>query len=229
MTTYPGITLTHSLLPENERDAVKLLGTYFAPLEPGQGYTGSQFDTWDPSGTAATNIDTFTADDLVALTFLSVDVPARAAIELLGRRRGEFSELLAAVGEDRDLADADEPLDAESAAHRLNRALREFQGIGPTVASKLMARKRPRLIPIYDKVINRHVLGGSGQQWEPMRQALRAEGCALQRRLLELRATAGLDETVSALRIFDVLAWMDGKAADKARPVTYPVASHTAT
>lgn len=217
MTEYaPGITLTESLQPDNAAQAVKRLQSYFAPLGPKRGYTGSQFDIWDPSGTTAASANTFTAEDLVAVTFLSVEVPARAAIEILGGRRGDFTQLLQAIGEDRDLVDEAEPLGRDSAAWQLNSALREFDNVGPTVASKLMARKRPRLIPIYDTVIDSHVLGRSGVQWEPMRQALRAEGGALHERLLKLRAAAGLDERISVLRVFDVLAWMDGKAADAA-------------
>ncbi|CAG7574224.1 hypothetical protein FB554_2395 [Barrientosiimonas humi] len=210
---YPGITLTESLSPGGENLALRRLQEYFAPPPEGKGYTGRHFDTWDPSGTAAESADTFTADDLIAVTFLSVSVPAHAAIGILGDQRDDLSELLRQIGADRDLVDIDEPFDADAPAERLNRALRRFDGVGPTVASKLMARKLPRLIPIYDSVINEHVLGGSGEQWEPLRQALRADQRALHRHLLELHQEAGLDERISALRVFDVLAWMDGKAA----------------
>lgn len=212
-THYPGISLTESLLPGGGDLALRHLQEYFAPPPEGKGYTGRYFDTWDSSGTAAESADTFTADDLVAVTFLSVSVPAHAAIGILGDQREALSEMLRQIGADRDLVDIDEPIGADAPAERLNRALRQFDSVGPTVASKLMARKRPRLIPIYDSVINEHVLGGSGKQWEPLRQALRADQCALHRHLLELRHTAGLDERISALRVFDVLAWMDGKAA----------------
>jgi hypothetical protein len=73
-----------------------------------------------------------------------------------------------------------------------------------------MARKRPRLIPIFDSVIDRTVLGGTGVLWPPMHAALRENDRALHERLLRVRARAGLDESISVLRLFDVLAWMDG-------------------
>ena len=74
-----------------------------------------------------------------------------------------------------------------------------------------MARKRPRMIPIYDSVINTHLLRGSRTLWEPLRRALRTDNARLHRHLLDLRARAGLGEYISAIRVLDVLAWMDGK------------------
>ena len=38
---------------------------------------------------------------------------------------------------------------------------------------------------------------------------------ALHRRLLSIREEAGLPEEISALRVFDVIAWMDGKNRDQ--------------
>ena len=43
-----------------------------------------------------------------------------------------------------------------------------------------------------------------------MHTALRECDYALHNRLLRIRPLAGLNESISALRIFDVLAWMDG-------------------
>ncbi|MDV7357674.1 DUF6308 family protein [Rhodococcus oxybenzonivorans] len=45
----------------------------------------------------------------------------------------------------------------------------------------------------------------------PVREALRANDGALHCRLLSIRAAAGVPE-ISALRMLDVIAWMDGKA-----------------
>lgn len=73
-----------------------------------------------------------------------------------------------------------------------------------------MARKRPRLIPIFASVIDATVLGGQGVLWAPLHVALRESEYALHNRLLRIRTLAGLNGSISALRIFDVLAWMDG-------------------
>jgi hypothetical protein len=80
--------------------------------------------------------------------------------------------------------------------------------VGATTASKLLARKRPRLRPIYDTVVARVI--GSQQIWEPLRTLLCAQP-ELHERLHGLRQQAGLPEAVSPLRVFDVVAWMEGK------------------
>ena len=54
------------------------------------------------------------------------------------------------------------------------------------------------------------VLGGRGALWAPMHSALREGDYALHKRLLQCRAAAGLNESITPLRVFDVLAWMDG-------------------
>ncbi len=82
--------------------------------------------------------------------------------------------------------------------------------MGRTKASKLLARKRPALIPIWDSVIGGVTQAGDSF-WEPLRQELRADDAALHRRLLRLRDRAGLSPTVTALRVFDVVCWMEGK------------------
>ncbi|WP_419179537.1 DUF6308 family protein [Rhodococcus opacus] len=46
----------------------------------------------------------------------------------------------------------------------------------------------------------------------PVREALRADDGALHHRLLSIREEAGFPEQISALRVFDVIAWMDGKS-----------------
>ncbi|WP_371113116.1 DUF6308 family protein [Rhodococcus sp. JVH1] len=55
------------------------------------------------------------------------------------------------------------------------------------------------------------VLGTERAHLNPVREALRADDAALHRRLLSIRKEAGLPEEISALRVFDVIAWMDGK------------------
>ena len=176
------------------------------------GYTGASFDTWDSTGTRRDDLDEFTADDLVAVSMLSVDVPAAASIRLLDRDRERFSELLGQVGPDRDLVDEERELDDHWVGWPLLRSLRELPGVGPTTATKLFARKRPRLRPIYDSVVAE--VAGTTSQWEPMRQLLRADGAQLHHRLIRIRRKAGLDQHadyISPIRIWDVLAWMQGK------------------
>ena len=59
------------------------------------------------------------------------------------------------------------------------------------------------------------VLGTERAHLNPVREALRADDGALHRRLLSIRGEAGLAEEISVLRVFDVIAWVDG---EKSRP-----------
>ena len=67
-----------------------------------------------------------------------------------------------------------------------------------------------RLYPIWDSVVSQ-VLGTERSHLNPVREALRADDGALHRRWLSIREEAGLPEEISALRVFDVIAWMDGE------------------
>ena len=95
-------------------------------------------------------MSTFSRRAILLLSpFLSVTVSPRAAHALLAERRDEFAGLLSAVGPDRDLVDEAEPFADDSPEWQLMGELRGLPGVGPTIASKLLARKRPRLRPIY--------------------------------------------------------------------------------
>jgi Family of unknown function (DUF6308) len=197
--------------PDDDSAALVLLRRYYGEVFCGPGsLTGAAFDLWDSTGTRHADCDRFTADDLVAVSFLSVDIPARAAMTLLRDRKDEFNALLVSIGPDRELADEAEPLRDDWAGWQLMHELRDLRDIGPTRASKLVARKRPRLRPIWDSVVAA-VTGTHDTQWEPLRVALREQDGALQRRLLRLRDAAGIPAEVSALRVFDVICWREGK------------------
>ncbi|MCL8026464.1 DUF6308 family protein [Nocardioides bruguierae] len=133
-------------------------------------FTGARFDTWDSTGTRADDVNRFTADDLVAVSFLSVEVPPLAAVELLDTRADHFAARLIAVGPDRDLATETEPWAADWPGWLLWTALMGLPGVGATIASKLYARKRPRLRPVYDTVVAKVI--GSDNIWEPLRAEL---------------------------------------------------------
>ncbi len=193
--------------PDDGR-ALKALRRYFGTHDNPEFFTGARFDAWDSTGTRWADRDRFTADDLVAVTFLSVNVSAAAAISLLDSRAGKFAELLAAVGDDRDLVDESAGWRDDWAGWTLWTELLSLPGVGPTTASKLFARKRPRLRPIYDSVVADVI--GSNQIWEPLRLLLVSDP-AFHERLLRLRRDAGLTDQVSALRVFDVVTWMEGK------------------
>lgn len=215
MTNHAPITLTRHLHVDEQDEAVYLLQRYYAGLIAGNasGFEGGHWDGFDPSGTREASPDEFTADDLLSASLLSADIPPAAMVKILWNDcvRKSLSKALHALDEDRDLADL---TDAE--VRELERTstiwpeLRSIGGLGPTRTSKLIARKRPRLIPIYDSVVGQAVYGGTSRgYWTRLHAELTANRSALHRHLVSLREQAGLEERVSPLRIFDVIAWLD--------------------
>ena len=201
--------LPRLLQDPNDEHALAALRRYYGTGDGTETFTGARFDTWDSTGTRAADHDRFTADDLVAVTFLSVNVSAPAAIRLLDTQAQEFSELLSAVGPDKDLAEGpSRPWPDDWAGWRLHEALLALPDVGPTTASKLLARKLPRLRPIYDSVVERVI--GTNSVWESLRQLLTSDR-EVHDRLVLLGEKAKLPKEVSALRVFDVVTWMEGK------------------
>lgn len=175
-------TLDPEAGPGARKEALARLRDYFAPLvlsPKGQslrlgGYTGGQWDTFDPSLTRASSANVFTSDDIVACSLLSVEIQGGAALQLL--TRPEFELLLVRIGGDADLADL---ATLDCAKFRAVRALYarivQIPHVGETRATKLLARKRPRLVPIMDSVVKEHVFDGAPMQWAALHAALRAD------------------------------------------------------
>ena len=95
-----------------------------------------------------------------------------------------------------------------SSADELWRALVRLPGINWVTAGKLLARKRPRLIPVYDRVVKAALgRGDADEWWRPLRQAL-VDDPNVVARLRALRDKAHIGDTVSLLRVLDVCIWM---------------------
>lgn len=196
-----------ALQPGSEERALSLLRRYFATDGSDPRFAGSRFDTWDSTGTRTADVDRFTADDLVAVSLLNAHVPREAAIALLDTRADEFGALLAALP-DRDLVEEREPWADDWAGFRLAEAVRALPGMGTTVTSKLLARKRPLLHPVTDTVVEEST--GATHLWPELRSLLQ-DTPDLHTRLTDLRTEAKLSDQVSPLRVFVVVTWMDGK------------------
>ena len=201
------------LQPGYEAVARRLLSTYFGTDGSNKPYTGAYFEALGGGGDAPAHRDVITPVDIVAVSTLSVDVPAAASIALLGPDADRVSALLSGIPDDVDLVDADDALISEaSPAVQLWGLLRGYKGMGRTKTSKLMARKRPRLVPIFDSVVERELgLNGSSGHWTGMREVLRADDGALHRRAVTLQDTPGVGPLISPLRVIDVVVWMYGK------------------
>ena len=189
-------------------EAVQRVRGYF---DPKGAFTGRWFEFLGDGGDRPEVAGRFTAEDIVAVSMLSVSIPPRASIEILDARAGTLNGLLEGVPVDVELSEAsDEVIDAErSAAAKLWTELERIPGVGWVTAHKLLARKRPDLLPVYDRVVKAALQPTSREFWGPLRNTLRADDRAIVRRLQEIRKEANLDVQPSLLRILDVAVWME--------------------
>lgn len=187
--------------------AASNIQSYFTEAGPGHStYTGRLFEQFGGGGDREDSANVFTADDFVAVESLSVQVPPEAAYALLHGSLGEeLGGLLSQIPTDVDLgsSEAHTHLVEGSAAYRVWTSLEAQPDIGWVTAGKLLARKRPRLIPVYDNVV-RCVLGEPKSVWMALDGAL--ADSEVQNQLATLRPVA--PERVSALRVIDVALWM---------------------
>jgi hypothetical protein len=183
----------------------KLVAVYFDPAEP---FAGRDFDHL---GSNLAN--RVTSDDLMAVSLLDVKWPPLAVRKLLGELRGQLSNCLANISRETDLWDAsDQEL---RAVDDLWFTLVGLAGVKKAKASKLLARKRPRLAPISDEVVVK-AIGVRGRTWPALRYCLQDE--SFRAIVLQLRGPGS--EDASVLRLLDVALWMlhsRSKAADQAR------------
>lgn len=201
-------------------EAVGHLRRYFG-LDDGAPYTGARFESLGGGGDRPEVANVITAEDIVSLSMLSIRVYGFAARRLLEDHEliEEVRGYLAEIPTDVDMVDADPALLAPgSSADLLWSRLRKLHQFGQTTTSKLMARKRPRLIPVYDSVIRPAFrMSSSGAQWTFWQEALTACDRSLHEHLLSLRTEAGLPDQISALRVLDIVVWMHHRHLDEDR------------
>ncbi|MGV9871043.1 DUF6308 family protein [Rhodococcus koreensis] len=71
------LRLPTTLAADSDAAAVAALTRYYGrPYLGDDAYVGAHFDSWSSTGDRVGEAGRFTADDLVAVTFLSVQVPA---------------------------------------------------------------------------------------------------------------------------------------------------------
>jgi Family of unknown function (DUF6308) len=142
-----------------------------------------------------------TPDDLLAVALLDITWRPQVVRVLLGGEGRPFCAMLAALPQDTDLWDADDEILKRVAL--LSEALIAVDGIGRATASKLLARKRPRLCPITDSAVIKAV-DVRGRTWDVLRCLLRDPGARADVEALRPAAAAG----ASLLRILDVAVWV---------------------
>ena len=189
--------------------AVDYLQRYYAVgVDDEPQYTGARFEAM-----AALNTDpnTLGPEDFLAVSMLSVNVPAESAIRLLGRDAATIGRLLSQIPTGVDIIDiAPEMLGGDSPAGQLWGVLRrDRDGLGPTRTSKLLAAKRPRLLPIWDSFVEQATGLNTVDYWRKFQYVLADDQRLVWDWLGELRSlTPNLPSTIPQLRILDVLLWM---------------------
>lgn len=190
-------------------EAVELLTRYYAVTAAGRpAYSGSQFEAM-----AALNSDpnSIGPADFTAASMLSVNIPAQAAIRLLSRDANEITALLHHIPVDVDIITIDpNDLVPGGPASLLWQLLRRGNdGRGRTRTSKLIAAKRPRLIPIWDSFVEQATGLDTSDYWRQFQAVLAADDRAIWTWLTQIRsAVPNVPAAVSNLRLLDVLLWM---------------------
>lgn len=122
-------------------------------------FRSRSFERLDGGGDREAVRDVITAADIVALAMLSIDIRREIVLELLGPLQERLSTLLRRIPNRPLYAVERETIGRESAAWELRRLIVGLGGGHNSVtASKLLARKRPALIPVKDSVIRRPTL-----------------------------------------------------------------------
>lgn len=180
--------------------AVEHVKRYF-----GGEYSGAWFERFAGGGDRPGVAHRFTSDDLVAVTMLGVKVKGWGAIQLLDTRATEFADLLA------ELPDPEVDLHATSDAEleplwALHDALDSVASVKHVVRSKLLARKRPRLVPVRDRHVLQDLTGTpTGELTYGLRDVLR--DAEVRQRVEYLRQEADQPH-LSLLRVVDIVVWM---------------------
>ncbi|AWB81490.1 hypothetical protein C3B44_03250 [Corynebacterium yudongzhengii] len=207
--------MTGIRLPEalNDDDiAVGYLTTYYAPrLDKSSGrteidYTEAFFDRFGEDDEDPNRL--LPADLMAVYLHGGTGFGLRVAAELLHANAEEYAGMLKDIGEDTNLWKASKK--QVKKALKFESKLKELPGVGPATAGKLVARKRPKLYPIGDRVVSEALGTRSGVIW-PLREELK-ENKDLVKKLKGLRKSAGLPKTISPVRVLDVVTWMEQKS-----------------
>ena len=148
---------------------------------------------------------------MLAVSLLDVPIPPRAVRRLLEDEAliATMDRLLNEVPTDADLWEVERGV--LEAADQAWAELVKLQDVGPVRAGKLLARKRPRVVPIWDDVVATVVGETHGDWWSVLKCCLQHE-LDLRTRIDELRPAA----SVSVIRTLDVIIWMTRSRSDNA-------------
>ena len=188
-----------------------LVADYLSDDDPG--FTGRHFHTFGDQGAPGWELD-----DLAAPALLDTPIGGYGLERILISERERFNELLAAVPVHVTIWDDGHGAVTAALDHAtdLYSALLSIRGVGHTRAHKLIARKRPRLHPVYDSVVAAWFLGSNGLRY-PLAELV-AAGCSPRKRIrakFDPARVTDLDE----LQLLDIAVWMCGSRSPAAGQV----------
>lgn len=152
------------------------------------------------------------ADDLLAVSLLDITWRPEVIRTLLVSHKQELSKLLTAIPQDVDLWDASDK--ALVNIDLMWEALTSIEGIGTASATKLLARKRPRICPISDNLVIKAV-DVPGRTWDVLRCLLRDPAARADVEALRPPEAAA----ASLLWILDVALWVSHSKSAAAQEV----------
>ncbi len=158
-----------------------------------------------------TPANSFEADDLLAVHLMGMRFSVSATEALLGceAERKDVSACLAKIPVDRDIWEDEANLSDDSPASELWELLvgKAYPGIGWVTAGKLLARKRPQLIPVIDNVITKRVGLPDNHYWLLFQGYLRSNE---HRDKVDSLRPDGVPASLPTLRLLDTAIWMHG-------------------
>lgn len=203
-------------------NATKYLATYLNgdPESETLPFVGRHFDELSIPDE---NPNEITASDIVAVSFLSVSIPPAAAWALLHSRKNKLTEILSEITPDLAIDDPNcdyGVFDENSSLQQLWTTLRrnasgDRWGMGPVLTSKLMARKRPHLVPIQDSIVLAELHATDRDFWRMWWQAMQLTDSGhrpVRYYARKLRDSVPAAHELSLLRVLDIVIWMNGKA-----------------
>jgi hypothetical protein len=207
--------LWKQLIASQSFDPVDKVREYFGRPGSSEGvpFDGAAFETF---GRAWSDNNQVTPADLVAVTLLSMEIRrnSRSGISTDAALRieadsGRIATILSRIPTDRELWTLSGPeyerwVGPGSPSDLLWTYFRSECGLGPVATFKLLARKRPELLPIRDSA-TAAALGSTNRWWESWWRAL-SSSPDLRGLIGEIRSDAGV-EHLSLLRTADIVIW----------------------
>lgn len=166
-------------------------------------FTGSSFEKFCDKDS-----DNITAQDIVAVSMLSVNIPPSASRWILGDGQKTLNLLLQDIDKKLSIESPMADLTKGSTAWKLWKEIHNLWGVGETKASKILAAKRPLLFPIYDQHVAKALQLSPDDYWQPWQRFMSSENGHKATKIVKQMADSLDKPNLSPLRLIDIVIWM---------------------